>query len=191
MKYFSISGFVGAVALSAVCVSAVQAADYAIDSEGMHAYVEFKVPHLGFSVLSGRFNELEGTFSWDKDKPQDAAVTVTIQTASLDSNHEKRDSHLKSPQFLNVGKHPTATFTSTAYAGDASGGKLTGDLTLNGVTKSITLDVDYVGEGKDPWGGYRAGFTGTTTLTSSDFGYKGRMFPTEIDMALGIEGIRQ
>ena len=168
-----------------------QAADYDLDIEGMHAFVEFKVPHLTYSVLSGRFNEFGGSFTWDRENPGDSSVSVTIQTASLDSNHEERNQHLISEEFLNVAKHPTATFVSTSYDGDTSGGTLSGNLTLNGVTRAIELAVSAIGEGKDPWGGYRAGFTATTTLRGPAFGYSHPFFPKEIEMAFGIEGIRR
>ena len=187
------SRFLPAV-LAALVIGAgapAQAADYDLDIEGMHAFVEFKVPHLTYSVLSGRFNEFGGSFSWDRENPGESSVSVTIQTASLDSNHEERNQHLISEEFLNVAKHPTATFVSTSYDGDASGGTLSGNLTLNGVTRAIELAVSAIGEGKDPWGGYRAGFTATTTLRGPAFGYSHPFFPKEIEMAFGVEGVRR
>lgn len=172
-------------------VTITHAADYKIDTNGMHAFIEFKVPHMGFGIISGRFESFEGTFSWDKDDPSKSSAEVVIQTKSIDTNHEERDNHLTSADFLNVPKYPTASFKSTSYEGDASGGKLMGQFTLNGVTKPITLDIKFVGEGKDPWGGYRAGFSGTTTLNSSDFGYTSRMFPGNVELSMAVEGIRQ
>lgn len=173
------------------CMTQANAADYKIDTNGMHGFVQFRVSHMGFSVLGGNFNKFEGTFSWDKDNPSASAAEVTINTASIDTNHTDRDKHLSSPDFLNVEKFPTATFKSTGFEGDASGGKLMGDFTLNGVTKPVTLVVTSVGEGKDPWGGYRAGFTGETTLNGADFGYTSQMFPKSIDISVSVEGIRQ
>lgn len=171
--------------------SHVSAANYKIDTQGMHAYIEFKVPHMGFSILGGRFNKFDGSFMWDKDNPSASSVEVTIDTTSIDTNHKMRDDHLKGKDFLNVEKHPTASFKSTKYQGDANGGKLMGAFTLNGVTKNITIDVKKIGEGKDNWGGVRAGFTGTTTLNSADFGYTSAMFPKNIEIALSVEGIQQ
>lgn len=163
-----------------------QAADYDID--GDHAFIQFKVSHMGISHIVGRFNKFSGGFSWDKDNPSASSANVTIDTASLDSNHEKRDAHLTSPDYLNSEKFPTATFKSTKYEGNGSGGKLTGDFTLNGVTKQITVDTAMIGEGKDPWGGYRAGFSGTTTLKGADFGYTNKGFPSTIEISLVFEG---
>lgn len=167
------------------------AANYKIDTEGMHGYVEFKVSHMGFSIIGGRFNKFDGSFSWDKSNPAASTVEVTIDTASVDTNHAQRDQHISSPDFLNVAKFPTATFKSTKYEGDASGGKLSGDFTLNGVTKPITIDVKAIGEGADFRQVYRAGFTGATALNGADFGYTNQMFPKTIEIALSVEGIQQ
>ena len=173
------------------CVANANAADFKIDTNGMHGYVQFRVSHMGFSVLGGRFNEFDGTFSWDKDNPSASSAEVTINTASIDTNHEARDKHLSSGDFLDVEKFPTASFKSTKFEGDASGGKLMGNFTLNGVTKPVTLVVKSIGEGNDPWGGYRAGFTGETTLNGADFGYTSQMFPKTIDISVSVEGIKQ
>jgi len=167
------------------------AANYKIDTAGMHGYVEFKVSHMGFSIIGGRFNKFEGGFTWDKTNPTASTVEVTIDTTSIDTNHAKRDEHLSSPDFLNVAKFPTATFKSTKYEGDASGGKLSGDFTLNGVTKPVTIDVKAIGEGTDFQQAYRAGFTGATSLNGADFGYTFQMFPKTIEIALSVEGIQQ
>ncbi len=167
------------------------AADYNIDSVGKHGYILFNVSHMGFSTLSGRFNDFGGSFTWDKDDPSGSSVQVTIQTASLDTNHEERDNHLRSADFFNVEKHATAEFVSTAYQGDASGGTLAGDLTLNGITHPIDISITAVGEGKDPWGGYRAGFSGEVELQAVDFEFAGPMFPKTITMSLSLEGIQQ
>ncbi len=169
------------------------AAEYEIDIEGMHAAVQFRIYHLGYSVLTGRFNDFGGTFTWDKDNPQDSSINVTIQTASIDSNHAERDKHLREEDFLNVEKYPEATFESTKYNGDASGGQVEGILTLHGVSKPITIDVKFIGEGDDPWGGYRAGFEGSVTLRRSDFGMTYDLGPKsdEMELDLYIEGIRK
>ena len=169
------------------------AAEYEIDIEGMHASIQFRIIHLGYSVLTGRFNDFGGSFSWDKDNPGAASVNVTIKTASLDSNHAERDKHIREADFLDVEKFPEATFKSTKYDGDAGGGKLEGILTLHGVSKPITIDVAYIGEGDDPWGGYRAGFEGKITLRRSDFGMMYELGPKsdEMELDLFIEGVRK
>ena len=111
-------------------------ADYVIDTAKSHAFIQFRIKHLGFSWLHGRFNSFEGTFSYDEAAPEKSQVGVTIDVASLDTNHAERDKHLRSDDFFDVGKYPEATFTSTAYRPDGNGGGiLIGDLTLRGVTR--------------------------------------------------------
>ncbi|MEH6500088.1 MAG: YceI family protein [Pseudoalteromonas distincta] len=180
----------GLMALS----SNLYAADYVIDKEGQHAFINFKISHLGYSWLYGRFNDFDGTFSWDADKPEASAVSVTINTASVDSNHAERDKHLRSDDFLNVDKHPQATFKSTAVemTGDDTA-NITGDLTLNGVTKPVVLEAKFIGEGEDPWGNYRAGFEGNTTLRLKDYDISMDLGPAsqEVELILTVEGIRQ
>lgn len=175
-------------------VAPLQAADYVIDTEGNHAFIQFKIQHLGYSWLSGRFNDFDGRFSYDTDKPAETKVTVNIDPASIDTNHAERDKHLRSKDFLHVDKFPKAKFVSTGYAPGKDGkGVLQGELTLHGVTQPITIEVEEVGHGPDPWGGYRHGFYGTTTLTLQDFGIDYNLGPKarEVYMELSIEGVRQ
>jgi len=171
-----------------------QAADYQIDKQGQHASVNFKISHLGYSWIYGRFNDFEGTFSWDADKPESSAINVTVNTESVDTNHAERDKHIRSEDFLNVAENATATFTSTGVevTGDNSA-KVSGDLTLNGVTKPVVLDANFIGEGDDPWGGYRAGFDATTTLKLADFGIDYNLGPASetVELILTVEGVRQ
>ncbi len=169
------------------------AAEYEIDIEGMHAFVQFRIVHLGYSVLAGRFNDFGGSFNWDKSNPGAASIKVDIKTASVDSNHAERDKHLRGEDFLDVEKYPTATFKSTRYLGDINGGKMDGILTLRGVSKPVTLDVKVIGEGDDPWGGYRAGFSATTKIRRADFGMKYNLGPAAetMDFDLFIEGVRK
>lgn len=169
------------------------AADYEIDTKGMHAFIQFRIVHLGFSIVAGRFNDFGGDFSWDKNNPAASSITVNIKTGSVDTNHAERDKHLRSDEFLNVDKYPSATFKSTKYHGDASGGKLDGILTLHGVSKAISLDVKAIGEGDDPWGGYRAGFQATTSIRRADFGMEYNLGPAAetMEFELNIEGVRK
>lgn len=179
MKLITISALILASSLT-------MAADYKIDPA--HSAVVFKVGHLGVSTTVGRFNEFEGGFSYSEDgKSGDA--TLTIKADSIDSNHDARDKHLRSPDFLDVKQFPTLTFKSTKFEGNT----LTGDLTLHGITKPVSFDVKKIGEGKDPWGGYRAGFEAKTVIQRSDFGVSyfipGVTDKTEIEVY--VEGIRQ
>ncbi len=164
---------------------------YKIDPS--HSFVMFKISHLGFSVLNGRFNELAGEFTYDPAKPGASKINVTVQTASVDSNWAERDKHLRSPDFLNVGEFPTATFETTGYSESNGQGTLTGNLTLHGVTRPITVAVQAVGAGKDPWGGFRRGYTGTAKIKRGDFGISYNLGPTAEEMELNfvVEGVRQ
>jgi polyisoprenoid-binding protein YceI len=168
-----------------------RAAHYAIDPS--HASVQFRISHLGFSTMTGRFDKFEGSFEWDKDAPASAAVEISIDTDSINTNWAERDKHLRDSNFLNVDKFPTATFKSTSYTGDASGGRLLGELTLHGVTRTLAIDMKRVGEGRDPWGGYRAGFDGTATLRRADYGinYDLGVTAERMQFDLHIEGIRK
>jgi polyisoprenoid-binding protein YceI len=171
------------------------AADYTIDTKGAHASINFGVKHLGYSVLTGRFDKFEGTFSYDPAKPEASTVNVTIDTTSVNSNHAERDKHLRSGDFLNVDKFPTATFVSKKIVLDDDKDEfdIVGDFTLNGVTKSITIEVEKIGEGKDPWGGYRAGFSGETTINMRDFNIKMDLGPASqtVQLELEVEGIKK
>jgi polyisoprenoid-binding protein YceI len=168
-----------------------QAADYKVDPA--HSFVEFRVQHLGYSWLYGRFNTVGGEFSHDPAKPQASTISVVIDTTSVDTNHAERDKHLRGSDFLTVEKFGTATFKSTAYTGSAEEGTLEGELTLMGVTKPIAFKVKKLGEGKDPWGGYRAGFIGSYTLDRRDFDNDYELGPKgwTVELDLGIEGIRK
>ncbi|MFD2164781.1 YceI family protein [Thalassotalea euphylliae] len=166
------------------------AADYVIDTKGAHASINFKVKHLGYSWLTGRFNTFSGNFSYDSANVTASKISVNIDTASVDSNHAERDKHLRNDDFLDVGKFSTATFESNKIE-DLGNDKLkiSGVLTLQGIKKDIVIDAVKIGEGKDPWGGYRAGFSGTTKIAMKDFGYK--MDFGDIVFDLHIEGIRK
>ncbi|CAN7414830.1 YceI family protein [Pseudomonas sp. LjRoot71] len=175
-------------------VGQAMAADYAIDKQGQHAFVNFKISHLGYSWLYGTFKDFDGSFSFDAAKPQDSKVNVTLNTTSVDTNHAERDKHIRSGDFLNVSKHPTATFTSTSVKSTGEGtADITGDLTLNGVTKPVVIAAKFIGEGKDPWGGYRAGFEGSTKLKLKDFDIQKDLGPAsqDVELIISVEGVRQ
>ncbi len=194
MNYLKNSVSAAVLAISSLGLSfPVVAADYNIDTKGAHAFINFKIQHLGYSWLHGRFDDFNGTFSFDKEKPASSTINVTIKTSSINSNHAERDKHLRSKDFLDTRNYPEAQFTSTRIeplSGDHA--KVYGTLTLKGIKKEIVMEVHKVGEGKDPWGGYRSGFSGTTSLALEDFGIK-PLGPasTHVEMQLEIEGIRQ
>lgn len=168
--------------------------DYVIDTEKAHAFIQFRIQHLGFSWVYGRFNTFEGNFEYDDARPRDTEVEVTIDVASIDTNHAERDKHLRSPDFFDVEVYPEATFESTGYKPlGKDKGQLTGKLTIRDISKAVTIDVTHVGAGDDPWGGYRRGFHGTTTITMADFGIPYNLGPSarEVELMLSIEGIRK
>lgn len=172
----------------------LMADDYVIDTKGAHASIKFRVQHLGYSWLYGRFNDFSGKFSYDEKQPDKASVEVAIKTSSVDSNHAERDKHLRDEDFLHVSKYPEAKFVSTGFTpGKDGNGVLKGKLTLRGVTKPVEIDVHFIGAGNDPWGGYRRGFEGNTRFAMSDFGIMKNLGPKskDVEMILSVEGIRQ
>jgi len=188
-----LKNLVGASLLALMTLgTTAQAADYTIDNGGAHASVNFRIQHLGFSWLSGRFDTFSGTFSFDESAPEQSVINVEIDTTSVNSNHAERDKHLRSGDFLDVEAFPTATFSSTSMVIDGESAVINGALTLHGVTKDIVINADFIGSGDDPWGGYRAGFVGTTRISLADFNINFNLGPAseEVELTLYIEGIR-
>lgn len=183
------------VSIPLLLVSTIlMADDYVIDTKGAHAFIQFKINHLGYSWLLGRFNKFDGEFSYDEKSPSAAKIVVNIDPASIDSNHAERDKHLRSKDFLDVAKYPAAKFVSSSFKelGDGKA-ELRGELTLHGVTRAVTIAVTHVGHGPDPWGGYRRGFAGTTKIALKDFGISRDLGPAsrEVELFLSVEGIRK
>lgn len=136
-----------------------------------HSNIEFAVRHLMLSTVKGRFGDVAGSVQTDEAKPSAAQVNVTIQVASIDTRQPDRDAHLKSPDFFDVEKFPTITFKSKRLQGDPTGEfTLTGDLTIHGVTREVTLNVTAEGRGNDPWGNERLGFSATGKIDRREFG---------------------
>ena len=142
------------------------AGTWAIDQA--HSTIEFVVRHMMVSKVKGRFSEFEGSIVVDENGAH--SVNTTIQLASIDTRDEKRDEHLRSPDFFDVDNNKTITFTSTGVAPAGDGWNLTGDLTIKGITKSVTLELEYTGTGKNPWGAEVAGFEAHTEISRADFG---------------------
>jgi polyisoprenoid-binding protein YceI len=185
-----------AFSLTSLITLPAMAADYVIDTEGMHAFVQFRVKHLGYSWLYGRFDDFSGKFTYDEKNPEKNGVSVTVDTASVNTNHAERDKHIRGKDFLEVEKYPQAKFVSTKYekTGEVTG-ELTGDLTLHGKTQPVTIAVTHIGGGKDPWGGFRDGFEGRATIEPADFGIpmaeKLGPVSAEVELILTVEGVRQ
>lgn len=179
---------------AALNMSSANAEDYVIDTKKAHAFIQFKIKHLGYSWLLGRFNDFSGEFTYDEKNPAAAKISVKIDPSSIDSNHAERDKHLRGKDFLHVSKYPKSSFVSKSFKQKADGtGVLTGDFTLHGVTKELVIDVKGIGHGDDPWGGYRRGFEGKTSFALKDFGMNYNLGPAskEVELFLSIEGIRK
>ncbi|MBA5763266.1 YceI family protein [Vibrio sp. 404] len=168
------------------------AADYVIDTKGAHASINFKISHLGYSFIQGRFNTFDGQFSYDPSNIEASSIVVNVDTTSLDSNHAERDKHIRSADFIDASKYSTATFSSDKVIDKGNGTfDLVGELNLHGVTKPITINAKVIGQGQDPWGGERAGFYGTTRLELADYNIQVMGDSSYVDMELHVEGIKQ
>jgi polyisoprenoid-binding protein YceI len=163
-----------------------------------HTIVEFSAKHLMISTVKGRIADIEGTISIDEKNPRNSSVEATLKTASIDTRTEPRDDHLRSGDFLNVEKYPEIKFRSTRFDGDRKAFKLTGDLTIRDVTRPITLDVEFEGQTKDPWGGERVGFSAKGKIDRRDFGLTwnqvleagGVAVGNEIKIGIEVEAIK-
>ena len=141
---------------------------YVLDT--MHTTLGFTVRHMAVSKVRGAFNTFEGTLEL-AENPEDSKVSVTIQAGSVDTRDENRDNHLRTNDFFDVENHPTWTFVSTAIKAEAPNEwQVEGDLTIRGVTRSVTLDTTLEGVVKDPYGMHRVGFSAKTTINREDFG---------------------
>ncbi|AWU96829.1 YceI family protein [Azospirillum ramasamyi] len=159
-----------------------------------HTAVAFIVDHIGFSKVIGRFNTVGGDISFDKDAVENSTVNVTIDAASIDTNHAKRDEHLRSPDFFNAKEFPKVTFKSTKIekTGDKTG-KLHGDLTMLGVTKPVVLDVTFNKDGVSPASKLEtAGFSARGTVKRTDFGmkYGAPAVGDDIQLLIEIEAVK-
>ena len=130
-----------------------------------HSEITFKVRHMMISNVKGAFNSFSAEIEAEDNTFKNAKVSATVNTDSIDTNNADRDTHLKSADFFNAEANPTITFESSALSDD-----ITGNLTINGVTKPIELDVDFGGINVDPWGNTKAGFTFEGKIKRSDFG---------------------
>ncbi len=155
--------------------------------DSAHTSAEFAVRHLMISTVKGHFTDITGTVAFDESDPSVVDVNITIQTASIDTRQPQRDDHLRSADFFDVAKYPTITFHGKRLDGDPSDAfALTGDLTIHGVTKPITLSVAAEGRGPDPFGGAeRAGFSATGKLDRRDYGLVWNMATEAGGIAVG------
>jgi polyisoprenoid-binding protein YceI len=138
--------------------------------DASHSTVEFAVKHMMISTVKGRFGDVTGTVVIPSENLASATVDVSIATASVDTQNDQRDGHLKSPDFFDAEQHPTITFVSRDIAPAGNGFAMTGSLTLHGVTRPVTLNVTDSGAGKDPWGNQRRAFEAKGKIDRRDFG---------------------
>ncbi|MBF0342580.1 MAG: YceI family protein [Magnetococcales bacterium] len=164
---------------------------YAIDPT--HSFVTFTIPHLGYSLLQGRFNKIEGQFTLDPAQTTGAELQVTVDTTSIDTNHAERDKHLKSKDFLDTEHFPKAEFKSKKITEKDGKAQVEGDLTLHGVTKPVSFEAKMIGTGPDPWGGFRRGYAGSLRIKRADFGVSHNLGPAAemMDLGLYIEGLKK
>jgi polyisoprenoid-binding protein YceI len=186
------------VTLSATVLAALPAAAADWNLDASHSYVGFKVRHMAISKVKGSFGDFAATVQGEPGKPGTFSVEATVQLASVDTGNEKRDDHLRSADFFDVAQHPTMTFRSTGVTMDGDEGRLAGELTLNGVTKPVTFDLEYAGQVTDPWGNVRMGFAAEATIDRRDFGLTwskaletgGLVVDNDVEIELEIEVIQ-
>jgi polyisoprenoid-binding protein YceI len=166
----------------------------------VHSSIGFTVRHLVVSKVRGRFTRWTGTIRMDENDLARAQVDIAIEPASVDTGVEQRDNHLKSPDFFDVEKYPTMTFKSTRVEKAKDGTlSLVGELTMHGATRPVTLEVEYAGSQKDPWGGIRTGFSARATLDRKEFGLTynqlletgGVVVGEKVDIDIEVEAVKQ
>lgn len=190
---------VAAAVLACLAPVTGRAGTYEIDPA--HTSVQFSVRHMMISNVRGEFTKVSGKATGDPATPTATTVEATIDAASIDTRNEKRDEHLRSPDFLDVAKFPTITFKSKKIVAAGAGkAKVTGDLTLHGVTKEVVLDVEGPTQViKDPMGNTRAGAHATTKIDRKDFGIVydktmdggGLMVGNEVEITIDVEAVQK
>ncbi len=163
-----------------------------------HADVAFIGRHFALTKIRGRFTDITGTVAIADDIAQ-STVVVEISMASVDSGNQTRDDHLRSEDLFDVTNYPSATFVSTVVAVEGNSGEMTGDLTIKGITRPVTLDVEYLGHATDPWSNERAVFSASTTIDREDWGLNwnmildagGLLVSKQIRLEIDVELIRQ
>ncbi len=157
----------GATALL-VASSSLFAANYTVDTA--HSHIGYSLKHM-FTKSNGQFNEFEGTFAFDEKKDTLSDISFKIKAASINSSNQKRDEHLNSPDFFDTAKYPEITFKAATIQKTGKGAfKITGPLTIKGITKTVTFTAAYLGTGKNPWGMEMSSFTANTEINRKDFG---------------------
>ncbi len=183
---------------SAIALDAQTKTAYTIDLS--HSTAQFKVRHLGFSKVTGRFNDFEGAIHLNPEQFDSLEAKATLQTASVTTGNEQRDAHLRSGDFFDAETFPTLSFSGSDVrniAGETF--ELAGDLTIRGVTRPVVLAVEYLGQATDPWGGERVAFEARTKINRTDFGLTwntvleagGLLVAEEVEIVLDIQAVKQ
>src|ERR1700719_4669910 len=177
--------------ISAFVLSANAADTFKIDP--VHTFVLFSVQHLGIANTYGRFNDVSGVVVFDRDNPSKSSVELLVKVESLDTHNEIRERSLKSPDFFDVKQFPTMTFKSTKVEGSGDTLKVSGDLTIRGVTKPMIVDFKKGGEGKGVFGEMRGGGETHFTIRRSDFGmnFQQGAVGDEVTIILSLEGVKK
>jgi polyisoprenoid-binding protein YceI len=163
-----------------------------------HSDIHFAVRHMVITKVRGRFTKWDGVLALDEQDWRNSSVEISIDAASIDTNEEKRDGHLRSPDFLDTERFPNITFKSTKVEPKGERElRILGDLTIRGVTKPAVLEVENLGRAKDPWGNAKIGFSGKVAILREDFGVKwnqaletgGVLVGKEVDVEIDIQAI--
>ena len=164
-----------------------------------HSGIQFKVRHMVISKVRGTFKTWKGTVDFDAQNPAASKVTVSIDATSIDTQEPKRDEHLRSPDFFHTEKFPQITFAGTKFEKlSEEKFRLVGDLTIHGVTRSVELETQYLGGGKDPWGNERIAFEARTAVNRKDFGLGwnqvleagGVLVGEQIEIVLDVQAVK-
>lgn len=165
-----------------------------------HSQIQFSVRHMMISNVRGRFEDFTGAVEFDEDDPSRSSVEVQIEAASINTKEPQRDTHLRSPDFLDAEKFPQLRYKSRRVEMiDASHGRITGDLTVRDLAREVVLDVEYAGKAKSPWGTVSAGFSATAKLSRKDWGLTwnspletgGFLVGDQVNISIELELIKQ
>jgi polyisoprenoid-binding protein YceI len=164
-----------------------------------HSAIHFWARHMVISKVHGRFARWSGAIALDPQDLARSSVEVRIDAASIDTQVADRDAHLRSPDFLDVARHPEITFVSRRVENGGDGLRIVGELTLHGVTREVTLQAEFAGTGKDPWGNERAGFSARATLDRRDYGLVwnaaletgGVLVGEKVELTIELEAVKQ
>lgn len=165
---------------------------YNVDSD--HSAVVFRIKHLGIATVFGQFHQPTGRLIYDPQQPGKSYIQVQVAAKNVDTGVEKRDNHLRSPDFFNVEKYPLISFESRSVrAKDQNSFEVIGDITLLGITRTVTAQVTQTGEGMDPWGKFRRGFETTFSIMRKDFGMDFMSGPVgdKVVLTISVEGVRE